>query len=334
MSMLDRVQRGPTEEPARLLIYGTEKIGKTTILASIPACITVTAEDGGGDLNYERVVVQDWIEVRRTVRDLIEAPHPYRTLGLDSLSALEGMLTIWICEEANVSTIEAVGGGFGKGYTAAAEEWRDFLRDLDRLRERRRMAVVAVAHSHIRQATDPGAAAPYDRYELRLDKRAAALWTAWVDGLLFACIDAVVVTASANKRAKADPNAKGRVQGDGKRVICTVKSAAYDAGIRFSGIPEELPMSWKDLAAALRWDAREKGWRPDTALEPIRAAASAAKARGVAGSVIVETARRHGATVGRTGIEACPAGQTEALTAALSELTGTPSTDGAAGGAK
>jgi hypothetical protein len=155
-----------------------------------------------------------------------------------------------------------------------------------------------------------------------------------VDGLLFACIDAVVVTASANKRAKADPNAKGRVQGDGKRVICTVKSAAYDAGIRFSGIPEELPMSWKDLAAALRWDAREKGWRPDTALEPIRAAASAAKARGVAGSVIVETARRHGATVGRTGIEACPAGQTEALTAALSELTGTPSTDGAAGGAK
>lgn len=329
MSMLDRVQRGPTEEPARLLIYGTEKIGKTTILASIPACITITAEDGGGDLDYERVVVQDWIEVRRTVAELLSAPHAYRTLGLDSLSALEGMLMSWVCSEAGVSSIESVGGGFGKGFTSAAEEWKSFLADLDRLRDRRRMAVVAVAHSHVRQATDPGAAAPYDRYELRLDKRAAALWTAWVDGLLFACIDAVVVTASANKRAKADPNAKGRVQGDGKRVICTVKSAAYDAGIRYSGVPEELPMSWRDLSAALRWDAREKGWRPDIALEPVRAAASAAKARGVAGSAIVETARQHGATVGRTGIEACPTGQVEALVTALSKLTAPEGAGGA-----
>lgn len=334
MSMLDRIQRGPTEEPARLLIYGTEKIGKTTILASIPACITITAEDGGGDLNYERVVVQDWIEVRRTVGDLIDAPHPYRTLGLDSLSALEGMLTTWICDQADVDSIEKVGGGFGKGYTAMVEEWRSFLRDLDCLRDRRRMAVVAVAHSHIRQATDPGADASYDRYEVRLDKRAAALWTSWVDGLLFACIDAVVITPTLRKKGKEvqDPNAKGRVKGDGKRVICTVKSAAYDAGIRFSGVPEELPMSWKELALALRWEAREKAWRPDIALEPVRAAASAAKARGVPGSAIVETARQHGATVGRTGIEVCPPGQAEALIAALAKLPAAERSEG--GGSK
>lgn len=260
MSILKSVRTGPTNEPPRLLIYGTEKVGKTTFLANCPGAITITSEDGGGDLDYARVVVTTWSEVLAVVESLMVEHHHYTTLGLDSVTSLQDLLFTHICVENDASSIEAIGGGFGKGFTLAAEEMRRLLARLDALRTQRRMSIIGLAHSHVRPASDPGAAAPYDRYELRLDKRIAGQWTSWVDGIMFACIDAVVVTASASKRAKADPNAKGRVVGDGNRVLCTVKSAAYDAGVRWKDIPEELPLTWSAFSSAFRWSAREEVW--------------------------------------------------------------------------
>ena len=46
MTLMSRVQRGRTPKPPRLLVYGTEGIGKSTFAAQAPHPIFVQTEDG------------------------------------------------------------------------------------------------------------------------------------------------------------------------------------------------------------------------------------------------------------------------------------------------
>ncbi len=46
MSLLEQVHRGRRHRPPRLLIYGTEGIGKSTLAAQTPAPIFIPTEDG------------------------------------------------------------------------------------------------------------------------------------------------------------------------------------------------------------------------------------------------------------------------------------------------
>ena len=46
MSLMEVIQRGKTPMPPRLMVYGTEGIGKSTLAAGAPKPIFVQTEDG------------------------------------------------------------------------------------------------------------------------------------------------------------------------------------------------------------------------------------------------------------------------------------------------
>lgn len=248
------IKRGPTIEPLRIVFQGQEGVGKTTWASQCPRCIFLTAEDGGGDLDYDRAVLGTWTDLRDAVKTLIREGGDYETVVIDTIDTYERMLHAHLIERHEVDSIEQIGGGYGKGYKAAEEEMSGLAADLDALRERRRMHIILLAHTHVKAFNDP-MGAPYDRYELRMHKAVAALWSGWADAILFACFDVTVMKAGKKGRfVEAGPMDKGKAT-EAKRVIYTSKDAAYDAKNRHN-LPEELPLSWDAFAAAIDWNGR------------------------------------------------------------------------------
>lgn len=269
MSLSSLIVRGPTCEALRILFHGQEGVGKTTFAAGCPGALFLTAEDGGGDLDYTRAVLDNWADLRRAVKDLAVEAHDFRAVVIDTIDTYERLLWQFLCAEFDVKGIEEVGGGYGKGYTAAAEEMAGLARDLDVLRARRKMHVIVLAHSHVRPFNDP-LGAPYDRYEVRMHKTSADLWKGWADAILFACFDVTVMKAGKRGRAvEAGAVEKGKALDGAKRVIYTSKEAAYDAKNRHN-LPEEIPLGWAPFAKAIRWDERDAALRapPRTAPDP------------------------------------------------------------------
>lgn len=249
------IKTGPTNAPLRIILQGQEGVGKTTWAARCPKALFLTCEDGGGDLDYARVVVPSWAALEDAIDTLItEGPEGFRTIVIDTIDSFERLLHKFLCEDAEVKTIEEVGGGYGKGYTRAAEAMHRLASLLDMLRNRHNVNIILLAHVHVRPFNDP-TGSTFDRYEMRMHKGAAGMWFSWADAVLFACFDITVQkTGKKGRVVEAGAMDKGKAT-DVKRVVYTSKDAAYDAKNRHN-LPDELPLDWSAFSRAIRWDER------------------------------------------------------------------------------
>jgi hypothetical protein len=186
MSLISRVQRGRVAKPPRLLLYGTEGIGKSTFAAGAPSPVFVPTEDGLEEIGADRFpLARSLADVLAALAELAGQEHDWSTVVIDSLDWLERLIWEAVCESAGVKSIELVGGGYGKGYGEAVTVWREILGRLSVLRERRGMAIILLAHAGVQRFEDPETS-PYDRYAPRLDKRAVGPICEWCDAVLFA----------------------------------------------------------------------------------------------------------------------------------------------------
>lgn len=239
MGMLETIQTGRENKPPRIMIYGSEGVGKSTFGASAPGAIFIQTEDGLGEINCKKFPLAHTIsEVISELTALRDEPHDFQTVVVDSADWLERIIFDEVCREYGVRSIEKADGGYGKGYTHALTHWRKVINLLQELRDKRNMMVILVAHAKVERFEDPENAA-YDRYTPRLHKHAASLIAEWVDAVLFAN-KKFRVTKDSNDRSIAAPiGADG-----GERIIRTVGSPACIAKNRY-GLPSELPLSWQ-----------------------------------------------------------------------------------------
>nr|DAG83155.1 MAG TPA: AAA domain protein [Caudoviricetes sp.] len=244
MSMLESIQSGRENKPPRIMIYGSEGVGKSTFGASAPNAIFIQTEDGLGEINCRKFPLANSIsEVIAELTALRDEPHDFQTVVIDSADWLERLIFDEVCREFGVRSIEKADGGYGKGYTHALTHWRKVINLLQELRDKRGMMVIIVAHAKVERFEDPENAA-YDRYTPRLHKHAASLIAEWVDAVLFAN-KKFRVAKDGNDRAVATPiGADG-----GERIIRTVGSPACIAKNRF-GLPSEIPLSWAAFITA------------------------------------------------------------------------------------
>ena len=186
MSMLSRIQRGQALQPPRIVIYGTEGIGKSTFGAQTPKPIFIPTEDGLGCIDCDHFpLVKTLEDVEHALRDLRAEANDYQTVVIDSADWLERIVWDAVCDQYGVQSIEKVDGGYGRGYMHALVHWRRIIAALDPLRTERGMVVLLIAHSKIERFEDPESTA-YDRFVPRLHKHAAALICEWCDAVLFA----------------------------------------------------------------------------------------------------------------------------------------------------
>lgn len=249
MSLLQQINRGRQPMPPRLIVYGTEGIGKSTFASEAPRPIFIQTEDGLSEIACDKFpLATKFEEVQSALLELFSEQHDYQTVVIDSLDWLERLIWDELCEECGVSTIEKVDGGYSKGYTRALTHWQQILNSLNRLRTEREMLIICIAHSKVEKFEDPESSA-YDRYSPRLNKHASALVCEWSDAVLFASRKFRTQTEDAGfgrKRAIAAPiGAAG-----GERVLRCVGGPSCVAKNRFR-LPDELPLSWSAFVNAV-----------------------------------------------------------------------------------
>jgi hypothetical protein len=249
---LAAVKTGRVAQPLRVLLVGPEGIGKSTFGSNAPAPIFLGAEDGISELDVAHFPdPHSWVDAIDAVRVLTNEPHSYETLVIDTLDWMEPLCWRAVCESGRKASIEDF--GYGKGYVAALDEWRNLIAALEGMRRTRKMHVILLAHSHVKSFKNPEGE-DYDRYTLKLHEKAGGLLKEWSDAVLFANYETHVL--------KDGQRSKG--YGGGSRVMHTERRAAWDAKNRF-GLPEKLALDWAEFYAHV--DAS----RSDGAIESLRA---------------------------------------------------------------
>lgn len=227
---LDSVVSSKNFSPQKVVVYGVPGVGKTTFAATWPKPIILRTEDGAGALDIPTFpqVAKTTEEIQQAITALRKPGHGFKTLIVDSLDWAEPLVWRRVCEQEQKKNIEDF--GFGKGYVKVDDKWRGLQRMLDDLREAAGMHVVCIAHA-VPVMFDPPDSDSYQRYTLKLHKRAAALWTEWAEMLLFMNYKSRVVEAKDNGKSKA--------KGSGERVIYTQERPAYQAKTRWP-LPDEI----------------------------------------------------------------------------------------------
>jgi len=243
--------------PPRLMLYGTEGIGKSTFGASSDRPIFIQTEDGLGEIACDKFpLARSFGDVTAALSELYSEKHDYQTVVVDSLDWLERLIWEDVCREFGVKSIEKADGGYGKGYTHALTYWREVIEGLDALRTDRGMVVLLIAHAKVEKFEDPESTA-YDRYSPRLHKHACALVTEWADAVLFATRRFRTETEESGFNRTRTIAAPVGAEG-GERILRTVGGPACIAKNRY-GLPAELPLSWNALVAAMTAPAATEG---------------------------------------------------------------------------
>lgn len=238
-------------KPPRIVIYGPHGVGKNTFASSAPKPVMINIEDGQ-PVGLEITAfpqAKTFGDVMEAMTALYSEEHDFQTLIVDSLDWLEPLVWAETIRRNNETpgakqwaSIEDA--GYGKGYVATLEVWRDYLEAVNALRADKGMAIIQTAHAEVKRFDSPESE-PYDRYQIKLDKRASALVQEHADMVLFANFKpaAVVKTEVGMKKI-------ARAIGTGDRVIYTEERPAFLAKNRHQ-LPDQLPLSWAALADAM-----------------------------------------------------------------------------------
>lgn len=238
---LDAVREGRIKAPFRALLYGPEKVGKSTFAAGAPSPIWLGADSGTEHLDIKRLPTP---ESFKDVLDGLDevatrgASKGFETLVVDPVGWLEPLMVLDFTRDpsANLATW---GGGHGAGYQALGDRYRMLINGAERV-WKAGLNVILIAHATVKVFNDPEGPG-YERYELAVDKRGAGPLKQWVDAILFAKQEAF---------GKTDEQKKTKAYGSAARMLHTQWSPAYDAGNRYT-LPASMPLSWDAFASAL-----------------------------------------------------------------------------------
>lgn len=239
---LDSIQRTRRIRAPKIVIVGPGKIGKTTFAASAPNGIGIMTEQGADAVDAMAFpLCQSLDDVYSAIGTLINEEHNFNYVWLDSLDWAEPLVQNHVCQVNGWKNIEAP--GYGKGYIAAAEEWRNLLAGFEALRTEKNMGVVLIAHDKIKHLESPMHDG-YDQYTLKLNDRATALVMEWADVIGFASYKILTRNVEAgfgNKETKATTT--------GERLLHVEPNPAHCGGNRF-GL-KNMPLDWESFASQM-----------------------------------------------------------------------------------
>lgn len=235
MSILDKISK-PVDRSVVATILGDAGMGKTSLAATFPKPIFIRAEDGlqaiPEDVRPDAFpVISSAKELWEQLTALVNEEHDYKTLVIDSVTALERLFVQDVIESdpKKPKSINQANGGYGAGLQAVAV-MHQRVRKAAGLLVDKGMHVVFIAHADTETIELPDSD-PYTRYSLRLSKKSVAPYTDDVD--LCGFIKLQTFTMGDGERKKAIS--------DGSRLLVTYATAANVSKNRF-GIKEDLPV--------------------------------------------------------------------------------------------
>jgi hypothetical protein len=239
MSFLSQITTGKVRQPLLMLVYGVDGVGKSSFAASAPNPVFLGPERGSANLDVARLPSPtSFAQALDMIEELATTKHDFQSLVIDSLDWLEPLVWEQVVTDANKKDIHHIEDfGYGKGYALAMPHWNKLIGKINKVRETRGMNTVIIAHSHVKAAKDPQNQTEYDRYQLKLNDKAAALFREYVDYVFFANFE--VVTSK-------EKGGKVRAYGDGIRYLYTERRPGFDAKSR-TRLPFQIDLSWESF---------------------------------------------------------------------------------------
>ena len=240
---LSSLKKTGVARPPRIVVYGTHGIGKSTFAAQAPNPVFIQTEEGLDAINVDAFPrCQKFEDILECIGVLASEKHEFNTVVIDSADWAEQLVHKRVAKDNNVATIDAI--GYGRGYKAATDYWKQILEGLDHLRSAKNMQVVLLAHTQVKRFDDP-LADPYDRYQLDLHHGSASLISEWCDILMFANQQYSTVKSDVGFNQKIT-----RAVGNGNRVLYTQERPGWQAKSRWP-LPDQLPLDYAKFAEAL-----------------------------------------------------------------------------------
>jgi hypothetical protein len=186
LSSLKSTKQQAAERAPITLLYGVDGVGKTSLAAEYPAplYLPTAGERAPADLDLPTPGTLETIDdLWGIIGELMETnengelAHDRRTLIIDSMDGLEPIMNAVTCARIGADSIDSNDKGspaaFGRGDVQADVEWDQFMDACDDLAAVG-INVVLLAHPEIKRFDSP-VTDPYDRYQIKLRKRAAAI---------------------------------------------------------------------------------------------------------------------------------------------------------------
>jgi hypothetical protein len=259
-----RAHGAEASAPPRILVYGAEGVGKTSLGVDAEEPLFVCAEHGlTAWPGQPKICPRTWTETLAELRQVaVEAKAakargekiPFKTLVLDTLDFFQLQIIEYICKRDDNTSMggktlrtwvndrpSVEGYNYGKWAEIAIEEWKKLLAVLEACHAAG-YTILLLAHAAIQKEKNPegndfGTTMP------AVQRNAVDLLVQWCDAVLFARYKMKVVEAEAG-----DPRAKrSKVVATDERELMTENGGAYRAKNRYS-LPRALPMCWHDIA--------------------------------------------------------------------------------------
>lgn len=227
----------------KVVIYGQEGVGKSTLASCFPGAVFIDCEGSTTRMNVRRLPKPTSWQMLCDEVEFVRQKHAekgYQTLIFDTFDWAERLAIDAICAAHKVSGIE--GMNYGKGWEYEKEMIGRFLDSIERLIAEG-INIVFLCHAIARKTTAPEVMDEYDHWELKLGSKTtnkiAPLLKEWSDMTLFLAFRTnIIATDDKGKKHKATGT---------ERVMYTTKSAWWDAKNRF-GLPEMLPIDFGAIA--------------------------------------------------------------------------------------
>lgn len=239
-TILERIRKGTSEIPPRVLIAGVESIGKTTFASHAPAPIFIASEDGlvGFD-HIKRFVPASIADIHALLDALLADVNGFKSIIWDTTDALERTIIQSMCERDKKSDITDY--GYGKGFDILENEFVKILQKLDAIRHKHKVWVILLSHVEIKTFADPRGQS-WDRFQMKGAKKVTGLLREWTDVAIFATYEIHKTKLKGEQRETAI---------GGERVMHTQWSPAWDAKNRLN-LPEVLPLEWEAFEQAIK----------------------------------------------------------------------------------
>ena len=112
----------------KLVIYGQEGVGKSSLAAQLPGAVFLDCEGSTSKMNVRRLPKPtSWEMLQQELQFVLEShvQRQYQTVVIDTFDWAERLAIAQLCSKHNVNCIE--GFGYGKGWEYEAEEIGRFL---------------------------------------------------------------------------------------------------------------------------------------------------------------------------------------------------------------
>jgi hypothetical protein len=265
------ISRKPVPMPHATIIASPPGVGKTELASHYPKPLFMMVGRDLGllslinsgrapqdvakfDTNYE-----DWSSFLEDLDKVEHDDHGCETLVIDTISALQYYLMQFIvANEYRGDETKFMDYG-GKGWPLCRTPWQAMLSQLDRIRFKRKMRIVCLAHTSVANVNNPEGE-NYHSHNPELHPSIANLTNGWADNVLFCNLQILTENLKGNAKAKAK-------LGD-KRIIHVQASGGSYAKNRW-GLREPIPMGTcgADAYANLQ-KAIEKAWRAQHPTKP------------------------------------------------------------------